>query len=187
MEANGIWQELQPFLGFIDPGIKNLTEKISKEAESGNPGKKDCDDVYKKVMGKLIALKGDEEVCALTPGNLQDMLTLSMINRHAFKWEQFLHFDKHRSVNFVLPMRVDGEIILKVFPNVDCKNQDASSVIEVIVKEIRGEIARTGEVLKRLNIKVENVSYDGRREKGARRILVFYQEHAFLDFQVSWV
>ncbi|GHS92422.1 hypothetical protein AGMMS50276_00270 [Synergistales bacterium] len=163
MEANDIWQELRPFLDLVDPGIKNLTEKISKEAKSGKLSKKDCDDVYKEVMKKLIVLKGNEEVCALTPGNLQDMLTLSMINRHAFKWEQFLHFDKHRSVNFVLPMRVDGNITLKVFPNVDCKNQDASSVIEDIVEDIRGEIAKTGEVLERLNIKVENVSYDERR------------------------
>ncbi|GHV28283.1 hypothetical protein FACS1894167_04870 [Synergistales bacterium] len=170
MEAKAIWRELLPFLDGIDTDIRKSAKDIYKEAEKfelGEPDKKIlgglCGKIYEKVIEKLLLLKGSEEICAIMPGNHQEMMTLSMINRYAFKWEQFLHFDKHRSVNFVLPVRVKNDVIFRVFPNADFENKDRDSIVDEIVGAIRDEITKTGEVLKRLHVTVEKVNYDERK------------------------
>jgi hypothetical protein len=165
MEAKAIWRALRPFLAAMDFNeisrkIRTLTENIHDAVEKSdfeNLGEL-CKNVYEEVINSLIALKDSGETCELTPDNHRDMITLSMINRYVFKWEQFLHFDKHRSVNFVLPLRIENDIVLRVFPNTDARTQNADADVDGVVEDIRDEIAKTGEVLKRLNIKAEKVS-----------------------------
>ena len=50
--------------------------------------------------------------------NPMEMEALSLVNRVVFKYEQFLHFHKHRCVRCVLPLRGerDGAVTVNLFP-----------------------------------------------------------------------
>jgi hypothetical protein len=166
-EGEAIWWELRPLLrdeweNFA--GRCDRIHRISKtldpdEASEGNlhfepeaePKELEslCKNVYAAVADALLALKARSGGYLLTAHNRMDLTTLSLINRYAFKWEQFLHFYKHRCVSFVLPVRKDNSILLKIFPDQEFvnENQGMRSNLERTCHDIQDEIERTGGLL----------------------------------------
>jgi hypothetical protein len=102
-----------------------------------------------------IKRKSNNDGCFITLDNQQDMRTLSLVNRYAFKWEQFLHFHKHQCISFALPLREKEErsTSIRVFsrPESDVK------IVEKVVEDIEGEIKGTGDLLEELHLKVIKV------------------------------
>lgn len=113
-----------------------------------------CITIYDAVMDSLLSIKSSRGGYLLTPDIYQDMMTLSLINRYAFKWEQFLHFYKHSCVRSVLPIDNVSSIIFSVFPNLGVGNDD----IQAIVDDINEEINETGQLLKDMEIKAEMIT-----------------------------
>jgi hypothetical protein len=79
---------------------------------------------------------------------LQQVTALSLVNRIAFKWEQFLHFYKHRSVDFVLPLPDDNNgVSIHLFA-------DNSGSLNEITEEINDEYRAVEDILGALPVSV---------------------------------
>jgi hypothetical protein len=178
-EGEAIWWELRPLLrsrwwefrpllrskweNFTDPTdrIHEISEQLDPEAgvegtldhDLGMELSKLCKSVYAAVMDALLSIRASSGGYLLTSGNHRDLMTLSRINRYAFKWEQFLHFYKHRCVGFILPMREGNGIKIRVFPNSEFNTGNDS--LDGVVHDIEAEIAGTGDMLNTLGITVE--------------------------------
>ncbi|CAM1379208.1 hypothetical protein FF3_00898 [Fretibacterium fastidiosum] len=88
---------------------------------------------------------------------------LSLANRVAFKWEQFLHFYKHQSVGFVLPVRdSDKEVSVRLYP-VDATmcNENTAKIMESIEQDIEGEYKKAKSVLEEHLILKARTSTEG--------------------------
>ena len=74
---------------------------------------------------------------------------LSLSNRVAFKWEQFLHFYKHQSVGFVLPVREsDKAVRVRLYPaDAEICNKNTAKIMESIEKDIESEYEKARSVL----------------------------------------
>jgi hypothetical protein len=70
--------------------------------------------------------------------NRLEALFLSLANRTAFKWEQFLHFFKHQCVGTVFPVYENGEIIIHLWPNSDLSFD--SEILDTSLKEVKKDI-----------------------------------------------
>jgi hypothetical protein len=165
-EGEAIWWELRPLLqgGWENfAGPCNRIHEISRhlKPEDASQGKLAadseeleslCKDVYAAVMSALLALKAQNGGALATSRNRADLMTLSLVNRYAFKWEQFLHFYKHRCVSFVLPVREGDQVLLKIFPDRDFveRNQKMQSNLDRVREEIQKEIEDTGGLLKKI-------------------------------------
>jgi hypothetical protein len=165
-EANACEHQLQ-FLKDACPGeIFNLTKEIceigrarpeNSEATKNGLDKKlavSCKELYEKVFENLIQMKEEAgSLGAIAQKQASRLLALSLANRAAFKWEQFLHFDKHRKVGFVLPTGENGKTVIRLFPNPEAgaKRED----LEPVRKDIEEEIKATGELLDDLNLEVK--------------------------------
>ncbi|SMG45257.1 CRISPR-associated protein (Cas_APE2256) [Dethiosulfovibrio salsuginis] len=115
-----------------------------------------CKAVYPEIFKRLRKLKGDDGFQVLFEGeNLSIVQGLSLVNRIAFKWEQFLHFYKHRLVEVVLPVppkeKGSFSVDIKLIPK-EIQGQEAPANHEEqlydIAKEITGEVDRTGRHLR---------------------------------------
>ncbi len=115
-----------------------------------------CKAIYPEIFRHLRKLKGDDGFQGLFEGeNLSIVQGLSLANRIAFKWEQFLHFYKHRSIEVVLPVppKDDGSfsVDIKLIPK-EIQGQEAPAShkeqLYDIAKEIKGEVDRTGRHLR---------------------------------------
>ena len=127
--------------------------------------KKSCKDIYREVFRALETLRqkhpSEEDRAKGDWGKIQteDALPfagLSLANRVAFKWEQFLHFYKHQSVGFVLPVREsDKEVSVRLYPaDAAMCNKNTAEIMESIEKDIEGEYEKAKSVLKEhLNLK----------------------------------
>jgi hypothetical protein len=169
-EGEAIWWELRPLLNEkwgifseISDKIRSISSELDPSAAAeGNLSsnmEKDlqehCKSVYSTVMKSLLEIKAAEGSYLLTTRNHRDFATLSLVNRYAFKWEQFLHFYKHRCVSFVLPLRKNGEVQFTVFPNSDfIKNDAMHDHLDKVIEDIEGEIKATGSLLEGLIQKV---------------------------------
>lgn len=127
--------------------------------------KKSCKDIYREVFRALEDLRqkhpSEEDRAERDWGKIQTedaslFAGLSLANRVAFKWEQFLHFYKHQSVGFVLPVGKSGkEVSVRLYP-ADAAMCDPSTakIMESIEKDIEGEYEKAKSVLKEhLNLK----------------------------------
>lgn len=112
------------------------------------------DSFYKKIFKCLSDLKEDSAgFKGLTAKPL--VRELSLCNRVVFKWEQFLHFYKHRLVGYVFPLSDrEGEISIKVVPQ-DKKLNNSGDINDIRI-EIQEEIEACGEVLP-FKITVEDI------------------------------
>jgi hypothetical protein len=168
-EGEAIWWELRPLLRgkwenfagpcgriyqisrTLDP-VEASEGKLRFDSDSG-AGPKEletlCKNIYADVTNALLDLKERNGGYLLTPDNYMDFAALSLVNRYAFKWEQFLHFYKHRCVSFVLPVREEGKTLLKIFPDQHFvqQNQDMWSNLENVRKDIENEITYTDGLL----------------------------------------
>lgn len=164
-EAEAIWWQLQGTLPkevyqdvweYIDK-IQEISEKITPEqamqgkiGDGNDDGKtlaKNCKKVYDFVLKRLNDLKDRTKKLRISEDNLKEMTLLSLINGYAFKWEQFLHFHKHRSVAFVLPMQGKNGIEIGVWP-------EGGGDIKKVISNIKEEIEETAGLLEKLNIMV---------------------------------
>ena len=112
-------------------------------ADEGGQIENKCKEIYRKVFADLKKIKDKYGECDVW-GEVQTkepslFIGLSLANRIAFKWEQFLHFYKHQSVSFVLPSKSDDakfNVDIKIFPS------DLPNSIDKIESDILGEIKR---------------------------------------------
>jgi hypothetical protein len=167
-EGDAIWWELRPLLragweNFAGPcdRIHEISRhlkpedasqgKLSADPEKSSPKELEilCKNIYAAVTDALLALKAQSGGYLATSRNRADLMTLSLVNRYAFKWEQFLHFYKHRCVSFVLPVRKENQVLLKIFPDQAFvkDNQEMQSNLDHVCEDIRNEIAYTDGLL----------------------------------------
>ena len=114
--------------------------------------KKSCTAIYREVFRALEDLRQKHlSGKARAEGDWGKIQTedtslftgLSLSNRVAFKWEQFLHFYKHQSVGFVLPGqesdKSDKEVRVWLYPaDADAENcnENTKKIMESIEKDI---------------------------------------------------
>ena len=134
--------------------IRQLPSELQKEVKliaseiSDDEIKECCKRIYSKVFESLSDLKEQYETWRNVQGYaLSEFMALSLANRLAFKLEQHLHFKKHQSVGFVLPVMDENKnlISIKIFPN---KTADDTKIFEDIIKDIDGEYIKVRHVLK---------------------------------------
>lgn len=134
--------------------------------------KKSCKAIYREVFQALDALRqkhpSPEDQARGDWGKIQteealSFAGLSLANRVAFKWEQFLHFYKHQSVGFVLPVREsDKEVSVRLYP-VDATmcNKNTAKIMESIEQDIEGEYKKAKSVLEEHLILKARTSTEG--------------------------
>jgi len=91
------------------------------------------------------------------------------ILNHLRQWEQFLHFYKHQSVGFVLPVREsDKEVSVRLYP-VDATmcNKNTAKIMESIEQDIEGEYKKAKSVLEEHLILKARTSTEGSHDCGA--------------------
>ena len=76
-------------------------------------------------------------------------MALSLANRAAFKTEQRLHFKKHQSVSFVLPVVEGTRAAVKIFPNkqLDISKEKIMDALRDIKEDVDEEYRKTEGVL----------------------------------------
>lgn len=163
-EAKALWTQLEPLMDKV-PGIWDYITAIRKAGESftlddaisgtlNEESRKTIKNstkiLYPLIFQKLKELKGNQSFEKLFQNNeiLQQVIALSFVNRIAFKWEQFLHFYKHRSVDFVLPLPDnDNGVSIHLFA-------DNRSSLSEIAREINDEYKAVQNVLEVLPVSV---------------------------------
>jgi hypothetical protein len=103
--------------------------------------------LYPSIFKILRDIKGEKSFNSLFgPDNVKVVQALSLANRIAFKWEQFLHFYKHRSVEVVLPVPAkkdepgsDGGVKICLLSG---KNGHSKEELKSIAKDIVEEVHR---------------------------------------------
>ncbi|PKL02521.1 MAG: hypothetical protein CVV55_04015, partial [Synergistetes bacterium HGW-Synergistetes-2] len=126
---------------------------------------KHCTAVYEAVFDKLKGMKADSEFPGTVFLNLNDRAKttlLSLANRIAFKWEQFLHFYKHQCVGTVFPVCEENTVTVHIWPNTMQKvtnTDEHRKTLDGVQKDIETEwskACKTGEkrfLLKQLEFK----------------------------------
>ena len=120
--------------------------------------KKSCTAIYREVFRALEDLRQKHlSGKARAEGDWGKIQTedtslftgLSLSNRVAFKWEQFLHFYKHQSVGFVLPVREsDKAVRVRLYPaDAEICNKNTAKIMESIEKDIESEYEKARSVL----------------------------------------
>lgn len=120
--------------------------------------KKSCKAIYREVFRALEDLRqkhpSEEDRAERGWGKIQTedaslFAGLSLANRVAFKWEQFLHFYKHQSVGFVLPSwETDKEVSVRLYPaDAAMCDPNTAKIMESIEKDIEGEYEKARSVL----------------------------------------
>ena len=154
-EARMLHRQIAPFEGFLKGivcedgrhlwdllGKMRRCEDISLKQALGEDGgiEKGLQDEVKsakeliypsilKELGKMCSREGDFTGLLLN----SNLLPLSLANRIAFKWEQFLHFQKHSGVEFVLPTKKNGRPVILL---------QGKGKLESVRREIKGELEK---------------------------------------------
>lgn len=178
-EAEALYAEMRPLAGCLDilageserergssilcriSRIVELAKKFSPRAidnideEARDEISRIVDELYPAIFQVLKGMKGDGDFDHLYRGPCADkFFALSLANRVAFKWEQFLHFYRHRAVAFVLPVSHENGAIRVLLHPSDNKPetiQECDKIREVIHREIES----CHEVLSELDISAE--------------------------------
>ena len=175
LEAFALPQQIaQPF-----SDLKQATSRLDVKqvlegtfVDEGEAIKKSCKAIYREVFLALEDLRqkhpSAEDRARGDWGKIQteealSFAGLSLANRVAFKWEQFLHFYKHQSVGFVLPVREsDKEVSVRLYP-VDATmcNENTAKIMESIEQDIEGEYKKAKSVLEEHLILKARTSTEG--------------------------
>ena len=175
LEAFALPQQIaQPF-----SDLKQATSRLDVRqvlegtfVDEGEAIKKSCKAIYREVFLALEDLRqkhpSAEDRAKGDWGKIQteealSFAGLSLANRVAFKWEQFLHFYKHQSVGFVLPVREsDKEVSVRLYP-VDATmcNKNTAKIMESIEQDIEGEYKKAKSVLEEHLILKARTSTEG--------------------------
>jgi hypothetical protein len=135
-EAEALEEGLSRLKGHLPADLRDSTEEflecarpyadrleISETSPSeGTPDScQAMSDLPKKIYARVFEeLQHSLDVLGDRMGleNPLEMEALSLVNRVVFKYEQFLHFHKHRCVRCVLPLREgrDGNVVVHLFP-----------------------------------------------------------------------
>ena len=99
-----------------------------------------CSAVYKEVFDELRRIKGDSDF----PGEVYrkdhgKTTLLSLANRIAFKWEQFLHFYKHQCVGTVFPVCEGNKVTVHIWPNKELATHEKIPLCSLIDDFIKKE------------------------------------------------
>ncbi len=188
-EGQTLWQQLTFFKTKLPLDLSDKLDKLSdlinperiddllRDKDQVETIKKMTGAIYTAVFDELNTLKGSGG-WAFINGNFEEIQALSLANRVAFKWEQFLHFRKHQAVGFVLPMpSADGKgVTIGIWPNNELRPDNAAleKVRESIQEELSGKAddqARVeqrpggvGDILESLGLKPE-VMGGGRNDR----------------------
>ena len=126
-----------------------------------------CKELYPRIFWELRDLRnrhGSWRVAQRKEMSL--FMALSLANRVAFKKEQHLHFKKHQSVSFVLPVVAGDTATVRIFPNsaeeLNILNEELIASLKDIKKDIENEHEKTDKLLdKAFGFQVEIVGYKG--------------------------
>ncbi|MBL3592504.1 MAG: hypothetical protein JMJ93_03215 [Synergistaceae bacterium] len=186
-EAQALWQQLSFFNSKLPADLRCKLDTLSdlinperiddllRDNDQVEAIKTLTGDIYTAVFDKLNALKGSGD-WAFINKDFEKIQALSLANRVAFKWEQFLHFGKHQAVGFVLPMpSADGKgVTIGIWPNNELRPDNAAleKVRESIQEELSGKaddqargkqrLGGIGDILESLGLKPEVMG--GRRD-----------------------
>ena len=155
-EARMLHRQIAPFEDFLRDivcedgkqlwdllGEMRRCERISPEQALGEDGGiekelrdevEDAKDIIYpailKELQKMCFREGDFTALLSSPS----LLPLSLANRITFKWEQFLHFQKHSGVEFVLPTKKGGVpvILLQGEGNLTSVEEDISGELKKV-------------------------------------------------------
>jgi hypothetical protein len=141
-----IWNSTEEFLKCARPYAKCLEIFETPPAEGTPDSCQAMSDLSKKIYARVFEeLQRSLDALGDRMGleNPLEMEALSLVNRVAFKYEQFLHFHKHRCVRCVLPLRGerDGEVVVHLFPIDKLQEEER---LQGIAADIRKEFTRVG-------------------------------------------
>ena len=146
-EANLIRAKMMSCIHQLPPELQKEVKLIASQIPDEEI-KQCCKRIYSKVFDSLAVLKEQYETWRNVQGYaLSEFMALSLANRLAFKLEQHLHFKKHQSVGFVLPVMNEEKnlVSIKIFPN---EIAGDTKILEDIIKDIDGEYKKVQHVLK---------------------------------------
>lgn len=113
--------------------------------------------VYERIFQILNKKKLETQNFDFLTRDLDATMTLSLLNRVTFKWEQFIHFYKHISVSFVLPIRKEDKCTIGIWCPDDSRN---SADLKSVKKDIWDEFTKGG-VSEFLKIIDDQPRYEG--------------------------
>jgi len=181
-EAKALWRQLRPMLkdsGVLQESGKDIVthletiESLSCKLTSSDSAngtlsddiKNNLDDACKKIYSKIIDRIGimykNDSMCFVKHEYASLVQFYSLINRYAFKWEQFLHFYKHRCVAFIMPLinkEGDPEMLIWPAPRQEqsaAQHEKSKAQLEDVRIEIENEYNAVKEVLFGLTITVK--------------------------------
>ncbi|WP_040382339.1 hypothetical protein [Dethiosulfovibrio peptidovorans] len=151
VDADGTPMSIRRCLEEICSEAGKLTPEAAKDGTMDdidtNKIKRIGSSLYPSIFKILRSVKGEKSFNSLfEPDNVKVIQALSLANRIAFKWEQFLHFYKHRSVEVVLPVPAkkdgagnDGGVKISLLSG---KNGHSKEELRSIAKDIVEEVHR---------------------------------------------
>ena len=144
-EARLIQAEMMSCLFQLPHTLQEEVRAISKPGIPEKELKNCCKRIYAGVFDSLHQLKEQYGTWRNVQGYaLSEFMALSLANRLAFKLEQHLHFQKHQSIAFVLPVldQKENRVIMKLFPG-----KSDPGTIRDIIQDIDGEYEKVENVL----------------------------------------
>lgn len=146
-ESRLIQSEMMSCIRQLPEGLQEVVKLISGKI-SENDIKKSCKKIYSQVFDSLADLKEQYGNWRNVQGYaLSEFIALSLANRLAFKREQHLHFQKHKCVEFVLPVMNEerNTITVEVFGD---DESGTKATLDSIVEDIDEEYKAVADVLK---------------------------------------
>ena len=144
-EARLIQAEMMSCIRQLPSSLQEKIRAISRSGITEKELKNCCKGIYSDVFDALKTLREQYGTWRNVQGYaLSQFMALSLANKLAFKLEQHLHFQKHQSIAFVLPV-MDTEknrIQIRLFPN-SCDMETISDIIS----DIDGEYEKVKDVL----------------------------------------
>ena len=144
----------------LNAQIRGLEDRLPSdiaehlEALRGRPDgetvKGACKVIYPRIFEELQSLRERHGLWRVAQQkDMAGFMALSLANRAAFKTEQRLHFKKHQSVSFVLPVVEGTRATVKIFPNHELKvpEEELMDALRDIKKDIDEEYEKTEGVL----------------------------------------
>lgn len=130
--------------------VREILEEISNLNKENRENQNRASELNEK------ASELEKELYAAMEKGLEDILRspdAELVFKIAFKARQFVHFNKHKSVNTIMPLRFqDSTLYIKIFPNPDFSVEEIKDELEEIKNEIYEEHQKA--YLKDFNIEV---------------------------------
>lgn len=148
-EACFLEAQIKASVDILPKELHKTLEALKDSSDMNKSMNKRCNQIYNAVFDILKGLKVRyEDWGVVQQKDLPLFTVLSFANRIAFKREQFLHFSKHQSVGFVLPV-MDKEEKNLVNVQIYTNDRKDNAILTDIENDINGEYDKVKSVLER--------------------------------------